>query len=133
MSSGMTLKEALQSKFGGKFNCFSGKPVGQKKLHLEELVQQTLKFDVALPGELPGATAEDEAMGTNGLGLTRAILEVLIDGLTLTLTLTLTLILILILILTQTLTLTLTLTSAQSAPRHISRPPSTASLRMLAQ
>ena len=80
MSSGMDLKEALQTKFGGEYNCFSGKTVGQKKLHLDDLVQQTLNFDVALPGQLIGATAEDEAMGTNGLGVTRAILEVLIDG-----------------------------------------------------
>ena len=80
MSSGMSLKEALETEHPGKYNCFKGKTVGSKKLHLTELVQQTLNFDVALPGQLPGATAEDEAMGTNGLGLNRAILEVLLDG-----------------------------------------------------
>ena len=80
MSSGMSLKEALQSKHDGKYNCFDGKTVGQKKLHLKEICDQTLKFDVAEPGQLIGATAEDREMGTDGQGLTRAILEVLIDG-----------------------------------------------------
>ena len=80
MSGGMTLKDALETRFSGEFNCFNGKTVGQKKLHLTGLVQQTLTFDVAQPGVLIGATAEDRAMGTDGKGLTRAVLEVLIDG-----------------------------------------------------
>jgi len=82
MSSGMSLNDALQTKFGGEFNCFNGKTVGQKKLKLEEICQQTLSFDHATPGILIGATAEDRAMGTDGKGLTRAILEVMIDGFT---------------------------------------------------
>ena len=77
MSSGMTLKAALEQQFAGKYNVFHGKTVGQKKLHLEDL-QQTLKFAPSHPGELIGATAEDEMMGTQGRGLMRAILELLI-------------------------------------------------------
>jgi hypothetical protein len=72
MSSGMTLKAALEQQFAGKYNVFHGKTVGQKKLHLEDL-QQTLKFAPSHPGELIGATAEDEMMGTQGRGLMRAM------------------------------------------------------------
>ena len=80
MSSGMSLEEALQSRHDGRYNCFEGKTVGQKKMHLKEICEQTLNFDVAVPGQLIGATAEDREMGTDGHGLTRAILEVMIDG-----------------------------------------------------
>ena len=77
MSSGMTLKAALEQQFFGKYNVFHGKTVGQKKLHLENL-QQNLKFAPSHPGELMGADAEDKIMGTQGHGLMRAILELLI-------------------------------------------------------
>ena len=82
MCSGMSLKDSLETRFDGEFNCFNGKTVGQKKLKLEEICKQTLGFNHATPGALIGATAEDNAMGTSGKGLTRAILEVMIDGFT---------------------------------------------------
>ena len=80
MRSGMSLKAALEKKFSGELNCFHGKNVGQKKLQLQDLVKRTLTFELAEPGQQIGATAEDTAMGTNGRGLTRAILEVMLDG-----------------------------------------------------
>jgi len=80
LSSGMTLCAALEQQFDGKYNVFHGKAVGQKKLHLDSLVQQTLDFAPSQPGELIGATAEDEMMGMNGRGLMRAILELLIEA-----------------------------------------------------
>jgi len=76
----MTLCAALEQQFDGKYNVFHGKAVGQKKLHLDSLVQQTLDFAPSQPGELIGATAEDEMMGMNGRGLMRAILELLIEA-----------------------------------------------------
>jgi hypothetical protein len=53
---------------------------GAKKMKFQELIQKALKFEPATEPIVDGAAAVDRALGVDGRGLKRAVLDVLLTA-----------------------------------------------------
>ena len=80
MEDGTSLADALGATYQAKYNCFSTpKELGAKKLHLDSFVQQTLHFAPTTEPIGMGNAQLDAELGSEGRGLRRAVLEVLLE------------------------------------------------------
>eukprot|EP00965_Chrysotila_dentata_P063647 2109184-Pleurochrysis_carterae.AAC.2 len=79
MDSGLSLGDSLREQHEGKYAFFNNKELGQKKMQLKPATEDLFKFQRPQQGELPGLDETEFQLGTQGKGLGRAVLEVLLD------------------------------------------------------
>eukprot|EP00966_Prymnesium_polylepis_P204889 4746999-Prymnesium_polylepis.1 len=80
MDAGDSLSTALQATFSADSQAVMARDTGAKKMKFQELIQKALKFEPATEPIVDGAAAVDRALGVDGRGLKRAVLDVLLTA-----------------------------------------------------